>query len=132
MTLGSGRPFSSFGPGVDSYPPTNVVQIGIRRSRPVLGELIERRVHTMIDDGLVDEVRTIAAEQGFSRTAAQALGYKEILAHLEGAMGQDEAIHSSSPALASSPFVRSDGSVGIHAYAGSTSTTTRLPTRCRW
>jgi tRNA dimethylallyltransferase len=92
VTLGSGRPFSSFGPGVDSYPPTNVVQIGIRRSRPVLGELIERRVHTMIDDGLVDEVRTIAAEQGFSRTAAQALGYKEILAHLEGAMGQDEAI----------------------------------------
>ena len=93
MTLGSGRPFSSFGPGVDSYPPTNVVQIGIRRPRPVLRELIERRVHGMIDDGLVDEVRTIAADRGFSRTAAQALGYKEILSHLAGEISQDEAIH---------------------------------------
>ena len=93
VTLGSGRPFSSFGPGVDSYPPTNVVQIGIRRPRPVLRELIERRVHGMIDDGLVDEVRTIAADRGFSRTAAQALGYKEILSHLAGEISQDEAIH---------------------------------------
>ena len=76
VTLGSGRPFSSFGPGVDSYPPTRVVQIGIRRPRPVLSELIERRVHRMVDDGLVDEVRAIATDSVFSRTAAQALGYK--------------------------------------------------------
>jgi len=92
VTLGSGRPFSSFGPGVDSYPPTRVVQIGIRRPRPVLSELIERRVHRMVDDGLVDEVRAIATDPGFSRTAAQALGYKEILSHLAGAISQDEAI----------------------------------------
>ena len=92
VTLGSGRPFSSFGPGVDSYPPTRVVQIGIRRPRPVLSELIERRVHRMVDDGLVDEVRAIATDSGFSRTAAQALGYKEILSHLAGAISQDEAI----------------------------------------
>ena len=92
VTLGSGRPFSSFGPGVDSYPPTNVVQIGIRRPRPVLRELIEQRVRGMIDDGLVDEVRTIATGPGFSRTAAQALGYKEILSHLAGEISQDEAI----------------------------------------
>ena len=92
VTLGSGRPFSSFGPGVDSYPPTRVVQIGIRRPRPVLSELIARRVHRMIDDGLVDEVRAIATDPGFSRTAAQALGYKEILSHLAGGISQDEAI----------------------------------------
>ena len=46
----------------------------------------------MIDDGLVDEVRAIAADRGFSRTAAQALGYKEILSHLAGEISQDEAI----------------------------------------
>ena len=92
VTLGSGRPFSSFGPGVDSYPPTPVVQIGIRRPRPVLAELIERRVLGMFDDGLVEEVRTISTGRGFSRTAAQALGYKEILSHLAGEISQDEAI----------------------------------------
>ncbi len=45
----------------------------------------------MIADGLVDEVRELAAT-GLSRTARQALGAKEILDHLEGRVGQDEAI----------------------------------------
>jgi len=81
---GSGRRFSSFGPGLDTYPPTAVHQIGLRWDRAVLAERIERRVRRMIADGLVDEVATIAAGAGFSTTAAQALGYKEILAHLGG------------------------------------------------
>ena len=91
VTLGSGDPFSSFGPGVDVYPPSPVVQIGLHWDRDVLRGRIETRVHRMIDDGLVDEVRGLAAA-GLSRTARQALGYKEILDHLEGRIGQDEAI----------------------------------------
>jgi tRNA dimethylallyltransferase len=91
VTLGSGRPFSSFGPGVDDYPPSPVVQIGLRWPRDVLRVRIETRVMSMIDDGLVAEVEALA-EAGFSTTARQALGYKEILAALDGAMSQDEAI----------------------------------------
>jgi tRNA dimethylallyltransferase len=92
VTLGSGRPFSSFGPGVDAYPDTDVVQIGLRRPRGVLADRIAARVHRMVEDGLVEEVRAIAERPGFSRTSAQALGYREMLAHLDGAIGQDEAI----------------------------------------
>lgn len=92
VSIGSGRPFSSFGPGVDTYPETDVVQIGIRRPRPVLTERITERARRMIESGLVDEVRAIAAHPGFSRTSAQALGYKEILDHLDGSISQDEAI----------------------------------------
>ena len=91
VTLGSGRPFSSFGPGVDRYPPTPVHQIGLRWPRPAIAARIERRVHRMIADGLVGEVEALAARGGFSRTAAQALGYKEILEVIEGRIGQDEA-----------------------------------------
>jgi len=91
VTVGSGRPFSGFGPGVDTYPPTPVTQIGLRRPRTVLAERIERRVHGMIEAGLVDEVERLAS-RGFSRSAAQALGYKEIVEHLEGRVGKDEAI----------------------------------------
>ena len=69
-----------------------MVQIGLRRPRPVLTERIAERVHRMIERGLVDEVRAIAADPGFSRTSAQALGYKEILEHLDGRIGQDEAV----------------------------------------
>lgn len=89
---GSGRPFSSFGPGLDAYLPTDVVQIGLRWDRAVLTERIARRVQMMVDDGLVDEVATIRSTTGFSKTAAQALGYKEILAHLDGELSLVEAV----------------------------------------
>ncbi len=88
---GSGRPFSSFGPGLDAYPPSTVTQIGLRWDRAVLTERIEQRVHQMMDDGLLDEVEALA-DAGLSKTAAQALGYKELLAHLAGETSLDEAV----------------------------------------
>jgi tRNA dimethylallyltransferase len=91
VTIGSNRPFSTFGPGVDDYPHSDVAQIGLRWPRPVLAERIAVRVRRMFDDGLVAEVETLAA-RGLSRTAAQALGYKETLELLQGRIGQDEAI----------------------------------------
>jgi tRNA dimethylallyltransferase len=91
VTLGSGRAFSSFGPGVDDYPTSPVTQIGLRWPREVIAERIVRRMEEMIAAGLVDEVRALACV-GFSRTAAQALGYKEMLAMLEGRMSEDEAV----------------------------------------
>lgn len=88
---GSGRPFSSFGPGLDAYPASGVVQIGLRWERAVLADRIEQRVHRMMTDGLLAEVEALAG-RGLSRTAGQALGYKELLAHLEGDSSLDEAV----------------------------------------
>lgn len=92
VTVGSGRPFSSFGPGLGSYPPTAVTQIGIRWPRPVLVERISDRVLRMIELGLIDEVAAIGSASGFSRTSGQALGYKEIIEHIDGRTSQDEAV----------------------------------------
>ena len=91
VTIGSGRPFSTFGPGVDDYPPSPVVQIGLRWPREIIAARIAERVRLMIENGLVAEVQLLA-EAGLSRTAAQALGYKEMLAAFDGAMSEDEAI----------------------------------------
>jgi tRNA dimethylallyltransferase len=88
---GSARPFSSFGPGLDAYPPTSVPQVGLRWERDALSARIEQRVRRMLDDGLLDEVRDLS-ERGFSRTAAQALGYRELLGYLRGEVGFDEAV----------------------------------------
>jgi len=89
---GSGRPFSSFGPGLDAYPPNPIVQVGLRWDRAVLADRIEQRVHQMLADGLVAEVEgLLAAPGGLSRTAAQALGYKELIGHLGGATTLAEA-----------------------------------------
>jgi tRNA dimethylallyltransferase len=91
VTIGSGRAFSSFGPGVDAYPPTPVAQIAIRRPREVIAARVEQRVHRMIAAGLVDEVASLY-DAGMSRTALQALGYKEIVSAIRGEIDQDEAI----------------------------------------
>ena len=91
VTLGSGRPFSSFGPGVDHYPETGVVQIGLRWPRAVIAKRIEARVRRMLAEGLVDEVRMLSAA-GLSKTAGQALGYKETLRYLDGEISEDAAV----------------------------------------
>lgn len=95
VCLGSGRPFSSFGDGVAVYPSTHVVQIGIRWDRDVLRRRIASRVSVMIERGLVEEVRALVADpRGMSRTARQALGYKEVIDHVEGRCTLAEAVET--------------------------------------
>ncbi len=92
VTVGSGRPFSSFGPGLTAYRLSDVVQLGLRWPRPALAERIEQRFAAMLTAGLLNEVELLAsAPRGLSRTAAQALGYKELLAHLRGERSLAEA-----------------------------------------
>ena len=45
----------------------------------------------MMEAGLLAEVERVHAA-GMSRTASQALGYKELIDHLEGRIGLDEAV----------------------------------------
>jgi tRNA dimethylallyltransferase len=90
----TGRPFSSFGPGLLEYGETvfPLDAVALRVPRPVLDARITARLGHMRAAGLVDEVRRLAARPGgLSRTAAQAIGYKEVLAHLAGEVGEDEA-----------------------------------------
>jgi tRNA dimethylallyltransferase len=82
----TGQPFSSFGPGMQAYGPTvfPVSMVGVTLPPDVLARRIEQRFAAMRDAGLVDEVRALAAHGGLSRTARQAIGYKEVLAYLDG------------------------------------------------
>jgi tRNA dimethylallyltransferase len=84
VTLGSGRPFSAFGPGLEAYPESGTAQVGLDRAPDEIDRRIAARFRRMVEAGLVDEVRALAARPaGISRTARQALGYREILAHVE-------------------------------------------------
>lgn len=85
VCLGSGERFSDAGPGTATFPDNGVVQVGIRWTREALARRIAARVDQMLAEGLVEEVRSLLAESPpLSRTAAQALGYKEMIDHLEG------------------------------------------------
>ncbi len=62
--------------------------------RELLYQRIEERIDEMLQDGLVDEVKKLQ-EMGCHRkmVSMQGLGYKEILAYLEGEMTLDEAVY---------------------------------------
>ncbi len=76
--------------GALRYPATI---IGIRRTKEDASQRINARVRAMIEAGLVDEVRSLLAEPlGLSEQARQALGYAQIIEHLEGACPLEEAI----------------------------------------
>lgn len=71
------------------------VFIGLAVDPEVLRKRISRRVDAMVSGGLIDEVRELLAS-GFREgiTAPQAIGYKEIVAALDGMCTMDEAIAS--------------------------------------
>ncbi len=93
VTIGSGRPFSSFGPGLERYPPSTVAQVGLRSDPAVLDARIAERFARLMDAGLLEEVRALSERpEGISRTARQALGYRELLAHFEDGVPVADAV----------------------------------------
>jgi tRNA dimethylallyltransferase len=59
----------------------------IRHARPELHFRIEQRVEQMFKSGLVEEVRQLLEKwHELGQTAAQAVGYEEVIAHLHGEM----------------------------------------------
>ena len=59
--------------------------------REKLYDRINKRVDKMIDDGLLDEIKSIGLDN-FSKTSSKAIGYKEMLDHFNGVISLDDAI----------------------------------------
>jgi len=91
----TGRPFSSFADAWDRYDPDAVRAAGLRMSRERLIERIRARVRAMLDDGWIDEVRSLV-DAGFGGwlTSTQAIGYAELARHLRGEMTLEEAVEA--------------------------------------
>ena len=76
VCLMTGKPFSSFKTSPKKSRDFEIEKIGLVRPREVLYDRINRRVVKMVDDGLVDEVRSLKGYRDL--TALQTVGYKEI------------------------------------------------------
>lgn len=76
VCLMTGRPFSSFKSATRKQRDFEIEKIGLVRPREVLYDRINRRVLQMVDEGLVEEVRSLT--QYRSLAALQTVGYKEI------------------------------------------------------
>lgn len=90
----TGQPFAAFLPRPRYLDPATI-QIGVHRPRPILHERISRRVHRMVEQGLLEEIRSLRAaglDQGL--TARRAIGYEQGLAVLDGTLSCAEAIEA--------------------------------------
>ena len=76
VCLMTGKPFSSFKTAARKSRDFEVEKIGLTRPRDVLYDRINRRVVQMVDDGLVEEVRSLTRYRDLA--ALQTVGYKEI------------------------------------------------------
>jgi len=86
----TGRPFTATMPAYEHSRPA--VQIGLTLPRPELDTRIAARVEAMWQSGFEAEVRALAAA-GLrdGRTASRALGYQQMLRHLDGELTLEAA-----------------------------------------
>ena len=76
VCLMTGKPFSSFKTASRKSRDFEIEKIGLTRPRDVLYDRINRRVLQMVDEGLVEEVRSLVQYRDLA--ALQTVGYKEI------------------------------------------------------
>ena len=89
VCLVSGRPLSSFKSGGKKRD-FEIEKIGLTRPRDELYSRIDKRVLSMIDAGLEDEVRSLLPYRDLQ--ALQTVGYKEMFDYLDGKIPLEEAI----------------------------------------
>ena len=90
----TGKPISSFQQQFDAE---NTLRdwkiIGLRRDKADTGTRINQRVKRMLENGFIDEVKALLAEdEPLSKQAASAIGYAEIIDHLNGNLPFEEAV----------------------------------------
>lgn len=86
----SGRSFTEFKLSQPKKRNFEIEKICLFRPREITFDRINRRVIKMIDDGLVEEVKSLVQYKGLP--ALQTVGYKEIFSYLDGNISLDEAV----------------------------------------
>ena len=65
----------------------------LRHDRPILHQRIEQRVTSMFEAGLLNEVQGLLETHGsLGHTASQAVGYREVIDHIQGRLTMDETV----------------------------------------
>jgi len=89
----TGKPFTANLPREESIRYPDARQFGLVMDRELLSTRIDERVNTMFEEGFVEEVQKLMpAGLLEGRTAQRALGYSQILSHLQGEVSLDAAI----------------------------------------
>lgn len=94
----TGRPISEFWKEHQKVPPLqkggwgDFRKFGLDLPRDELNRRIEERVEGMIEEGLLAETRVLWERWGRAAPGLKLIGYREIVAYLEGKFGLEEAV----------------------------------------
>ncbi|MEM9738099.1 MAG: tRNA (adenosine(37)-N6)-dimethylallyltransferase MiaA [Bacteroidota bacterium] len=72
--------------------PFNIIKIGLYREREVLKKRIATRIEQMLEEGLVEEVRSLMPYQSYASLAT--IGYQELFSFLQGEITLEKAIQN--------------------------------------
>ena len=86
----TGRTYTSFRTQQKKERPFRIVKIGLNRDREELYNRINQRVDQMMEDGLLDEVKSLISKR--NTNALNTVGYKELFDYLDGHWSLDEAV----------------------------------------
>ena len=92
VCISTGQPFSSYLKLKVRKSRYNTLIIGLKKERKVLHQLINYRVDKMIENGLINEVKSL--EENRKLNALNTIGYKEIFNYLEGKCSLEKAIEN--------------------------------------
>ena len=90
ICLMTGRTYTSFRTNERKQRPFNIRKVAINRPREELYERINHRVDLMMEQGLLEEVRSLYPKRHLN--ALNTVGYKELFTYLDGEWSIDEAV----------------------------------------
>jgi tRNA dimethylallyltransferase len=90
ITLQTGKPYSSFLSASRKERSFRILRVALDMDRELLYNRINRRVETMMENGLLDEVKSLKPLRNY--TAMKTVGYRELFRHLDGELSLDEAV----------------------------------------
>lgn len=90
ISLQAGRPYSELRIGRRKERPFDIIKVAIDMPRAELFDRINRRVDTMMEQGLLDEARRVYPLRHLN--ALNTVGYKELFAYLDGDMDLPTAV----------------------------------------
>lgn len=91
MYRATGRPLTALQQEWSPDQALGEAAVALAWPREELRERVARRFDLMLEQGFLAEIRQIRAAMGFGPTAAKALGYRQMLAYLDGACSLEEA-----------------------------------------
>jgi len=92
VLLSTGRSIKTFQKGTKEQRPFNIIKVGLELPREQLYNQINTRVDEMIEQGLVDEVKSLLPYKNLN--ALQTVGYKEIFEYLDNKITLAEAVNN--------------------------------------